>query len=235
MRDKGASWDWPSYQPHITITYNPGEVALDKVEPYQGRIELGPEIFEEITPDWKDNVLEKVNQMEKVGARHSSKDVVLLQEIHDRAVALGAECDSAQEITDVQLLKVDASLGLVFGWAIICKRNGQDYYDLNRDGSGESVPEHIPEMTMLNAATDFMENSRLVKEMHVGGGKGTVLFAFPMTTDIAKAMNISTRTTGLMIAMKPSSPEMLAKFVSGELTGFSIGGRKVEIEEVVPL
>ncbi|MDP5631304.1 DUF1073 domain-containing protein [Pseudomonas aeruginosa] len=48
IRDAGASWDWPDYQPHITFTYQPGSVDLDQVEPYRGVIELGPEVFEEI-------------------------------------------------------------------------------------------------------------------------------------------------------------------------------------------
>ncbi len=46
IREAGASWDFEGYQPHITITYEPGAVDLAKVEPYRGRIELGPEIFE---------------------------------------------------------------------------------------------------------------------------------------------------------------------------------------------
>ncbi|CRM04914.1 phage-associated protein, family [Pseudomonas sp. 28 E 9] len=48
--EAGASWDWPDYQPHITFTYEPGSVDIDKVEPYRGAIELGPEIFEELDP-----------------------------------------------------------------------------------------------------------------------------------------------------------------------------------------
>lgn len=48
--EAGASWDWPDYQPHITFTYEPGSVDIDKVEPYRGAIELGPEIFEELAP-----------------------------------------------------------------------------------------------------------------------------------------------------------------------------------------
>lgn len=47
--EAGASWDWPEYQPHITFTYEPGSVDLSKVEPYRGAIELGPEIFEEVS------------------------------------------------------------------------------------------------------------------------------------------------------------------------------------------
>ncbi|WP_339100222.1 phage portal protein [Pseudomonas atacamensis] len=48
--EAGASWDWPDYQPQITFTYEPGSVDIDKVEPYRGAIELGPEIFEELAP-----------------------------------------------------------------------------------------------------------------------------------------------------------------------------------------
>lgn len=47
MRDAGASWDWPDYQPHISIQIG-GDIDLAMVKPYQGRIVLGPEIFEEI-------------------------------------------------------------------------------------------------------------------------------------------------------------------------------------------
>lgn len=46
MREAGATWDFPDYQPHITISYE-GEPP-ENVEPYQGEIILGPEIFEGI-------------------------------------------------------------------------------------------------------------------------------------------------------------------------------------------
>lgn len=46
MREAGASWDWSDYQPHISLTGEP--VDLAEVEPYRGEIVLGPEIFEEI-------------------------------------------------------------------------------------------------------------------------------------------------------------------------------------------
>ncbi|MDE3824650.1 DUF1073 domain-containing protein [Sinorhizobium meliloti] len=47
MIEAGASWDWPEYQPHISIQIG-GEIDLSKVEPYRGKIVLGPEIFEEL-------------------------------------------------------------------------------------------------------------------------------------------------------------------------------------------
>lgn len=50
IADAGASWDWPDYQPHISIQIG-GEIDLEKVEPYRGKIVLGPEIFEEVRED----------------------------------------------------------------------------------------------------------------------------------------------------------------------------------------
>jgi hypothetical protein len=58
-----------------------------------------------------------------------------------------------------------------------------------------------------------------------------VVFAFPLTEDIGKAMGIESQKTGLMIAMQPPA-EILIKYKSGEYTGFSIGGRRVVDEEV---
>ena len=123
---------------------------------------------------------------------------------------------------EATVLKVDESLGLVFGWAIISKENGVDYYDTQGD--------HIPEPVMLKSSSDFMANSRIAADMHRWDKdrnpitKGSVVFAFPLTEDVAKAMEITTKRTGLMIAMKPEDPEVLAKFVDGTYTGFSVGG-----------
>lgn len=120
------------------------------------------------------------------------------------------------------ILKVDDSLGLVFGFAIVCKQNGEDYVDLQDD--------HIPEDVMLKAAAEFMSDSRVAADMHQWDEDGnpikagSVVFAFPLTTDIAKSLNIETKQTGLLIAMKPDSEETLKKFRDGTYKGFSIGG-----------
>lgn len=122
-----------------------------------------------------------------------------------------------------KVIKVDSGLGLVFGWAIVCKQDGEDYFDTQED--------HIPEDAMLTSATDFMLNARVAKDMHAGDQIGPIVFAWPMTADIAKAMGVETNTTGLMIAMKPPAG-ILEKYRNGEYTGFSIGGRRVVDEEV---
>ena len=117
-----------------------------------------------------------------------------------------------------EICKVDDELGLVFGWAIICTEMGEPYFDLQKD--------HALERAMVKAVTGFMKNSRTAKEMHSGERRGEVLHSMPMTAEIAKAFGIQTDKTGWMIAMAPDEA-MLAKFKSGELTGFSIGGRRL--------
>ena len=119
--------------------------------------------------------------------------------------------------------KVDADLGLVIGYAIVCADNGAPYFDKQGD--------HIPEDAMLKAWLDFAAHSRVAREMHGDDDAGTVVGSFPLTADIAKSLGITVRKTGLVIAMRPD-PEMLAKFKSGELTGFSIGGTRIEDEGV---
>jgi hypothetical protein len=59
FRKVGASWDWPSYKPHITLTYDAGNLDLEKVEPYSGPLMFGPERFAEVNEDWADQVREQ--------------------------------------------------------------------------------------------------------------------------------------------------------------------------------
>jgi putative serine protease XkdF len=118
-----------------------------------------------------------------------------------------------------RVMKVDEGLGLVIGWAIICTVEDEPYFDKQGD--------YLPDSAMLEASTDFMLNSRVAKEMHVGDEKGTVVFAWPMTAEIAKAFDIEVNQTGLMIAMKPDNEEMLEKFRDGTYNGFSIGGKRL--------
>lgn len=56
--DLGASWDHPEYQPHITISYGGAPADLSVIEPYQGRIVLGPERFAEVDEDWRAKIKE---------------------------------------------------------------------------------------------------------------------------------------------------------------------------------
>ena len=58
-RQTGATWDHPEYQPHITISYDPYAPDLAEIEPYTGRILLGPEVFQEVKEDWKERIQEE--------------------------------------------------------------------------------------------------------------------------------------------------------------------------------
>jgi hypothetical protein len=117
-----------------------------------------------------------------------------------------------------EIAKVDEELGLVFGWGIVCKIDGEEYYDVQGD--------HIPEDSMLEAVTDFARTDRTAGDMHVFKD-GVVLHEFPLTDEIAKAFGITTARTGWMVAVEPS-PEVLQKFKDKTYTGFSIGGKYIE-------
>lgn len=127
------------------------------------------------------------------------------------------------EFTRAEVAKVSDELGLVLGFGIVSKVDGEDYFDSQGD--------HIPEESMLAAATDFMQHSRVAKENHTGESVGEIVFAFPLTTEIAKALDITTKYTGLVLAMKPSDPAVLEKYRSGEYRGFSIGGERGKDED----
>lgn len=123
-----------------------------------------------------------------------------------------------QKRLDCKVAKVDNSLGLVFGWAIICTEDGEPYVDTQDD--------YIPDEAMLAASTDFAKGRREGGDMH-RCADGRIVHTFPLTAEVAKAFGIKCNKTGLMIAMEPT-PETLAKFQSGERTGFSIGGERVD-------
>ena len=57
--NRGCSWDWPEYTPHITLSYKAGDVSIEALKVFEGDIILGPEVFEVIQDDWKDNLVEK--------------------------------------------------------------------------------------------------------------------------------------------------------------------------------
>lgn len=205
LRQLGASWDYDSYKPHVTISYKaPDGLDLAAVKPYAGELVLGPEEFDEV----KENVehVEKVTPPVTFSGALAQYDVVQVQKY------------------DCTLIKADKDLGLIFGWAIVSTEDGEPYYDVQGD--------HIPEDSMLEAAADFMLKHRTMKVMHSGKKVGSVVFAWPMTEEIADAMGISSNRTGLMIAVKPDNPNVIARFKDKQYTGFSIGGNRLIDEDV---
>jgi len=141
---------------------------------------------------------------------------------HSHGIGAVVMKQELQKNFECKVSKVDTDRGLVFGFAVVCMKNGKPYFDLQ--------DEHVPESVMFDFAADFMKNSRSAKAMHDGEDVGQVLYAFPLTTEVAKAMGIQTEQTGLMIGMAPDK-ETLTKFDKGEFTGFSIGGYAIYQDE----
>lgn len=56
MRNAGASWDFPDYIPHVTLTYDAGDIDLKAVQPYTGELRFGPEVFEPIEEVWAERI-----------------------------------------------------------------------------------------------------------------------------------------------------------------------------------
>ena len=120
-----------------------------------------------------------------------------------------------------EFVKFDQGLGLVFGWAIISKKEGADYVDLQND--------IVPDEALMEAAVEFVHKSVLC-DMHVSQD-GSTPFIFPMTEDVKKSLGLSGPMSGLIVGVKPSE-EALAMVNRGERVGFSIGGVLIESEEV---
>ena len=59
MVEAGASHDYDEYQPHVTLTYDAGDVDLEAIKPFTGELRFGPEIFEPLDLDWKSKITEE--------------------------------------------------------------------------------------------------------------------------------------------------------------------------------
>lgn len=123
-----------------------------------------------------------------------------------------------EEVTaQARLAKVNDELGLAFFWAFTSTNaDGTDHYDLQ----GDAI-----DADFIKAAMDFMvEGAGAVDEMHdFNATDGRVVFAMPMNPEIASAYGITTKQSGLMIAIKPTA-EQLEKLKDGTYTGVSIAG-----------
>lgn len=123
---------------------------------------------------------------------------------------------------NVKVLKTVAKNKLVYGWAMVNKVRNEndelvDYFDTDN--------EHFPEDITLEAFEEFMTGDRLVDNIHDEKPIGQIVFGFPMISDIAEAFGILDKLpqTGIIVGMRVDNAEILAKYESGEYTGFSIG------------
>jgi hypothetical protein len=63
VQDLGAKSDYPTFTPHVTITWDGSSADLSKIKPYDGPLVFGPEAMREIDDDWKSKITEK-NKMD---------------------------------------------------------------------------------------------------------------------------------------------------------------------------
>lgn len=132
------------------------------------------------------------------------------------------------------ILKVDDALGVVFGYAIVCReKNDQGAWVDHYDTQGH----HIPEDEMLKASVEFAQQDtearaeliaksivnalmdetsvdedqiialvkRASKDMHEGDDVQEVVQMLPVTEELAKALGWEVQQTGLVIALKPTA------------------------------
>lgn len=126
---------------------------------------------------------------------------------------------------EVKVNKVDSQLRMVFGWGSICKKRNPEtgQLEIYTDTDNEQFPEDVT----LKAWLDFMNgDQRIMDNMHNEQPVGKVVFAFPMTEDVAKSFGLVEKLdqTGVIVGTLITDDEILKKFQSGEYTGYSIGG-----------
>lgn len=132
--------------------------------------------------------------------------------------------DPARFEKSFEILRCDEGLGIVYGWGAVFTKDGAEYFDTQGDAIDPGGAEE--------AALEFVKAGALAGEMHEWKA-GTVPFVMPIGPDQREAFGIQTDITGLAIGMRPS-PDVYAKFRSGEYTGFSIGGTRISEEVVEP-
>jgi len=153
------------------------------------------------------------------GAQGEISNVALLKR-HD-ANGIEATC---------QVVKIDAALGLVFGWALASSLDGGKTQHVDLQGDA------IQNDDLIKVAAEFMESAAASDVMHDDAPDGRIVFAMPLIPEINAALGIQSDVHGLAIAMKPSA-ETFKRFQSGELKAFSIAGqgeRTPLVEKLAP-
>ena len=215
FRSEGASWDFPSYMPHITITYRGGYMDPTNIEPFMGDIVLGPLCAKLLNTDWDTEIVET----DLTKRRCESLDVVSIQQglPKDTNLSIMRSTMEHDVVKSATILKSDDESRMVYGWASVSTVKGELVVDTQGD---TLAPDE-----MVKMADRFMASVRTAKAMHAGEGIGEVLHSMPLTADIAKAFGIESDREGWMIAMKIHDDKIWSMIKAGTLGSLSIGGR----------
>ena len=219
-RRMGASYDFESYIPHITITYAGAPENLSEVQPYSGDIVLGATRFEHMSDDFSptlQEVLKMVNEREYLhGGTAHGRLLKANQEAAPDTLRKKAMSDDFHVEVNVKKATNDEQR-IVWGWASVSTVKGQPYFDHHGD--------HWSAEDMALAVNDFMKDTRVLKAMHSGEQIGTVVHSFPLTAEVAKAFGIECDIEGWIVGTYVENDEIWKKAKQGQFPGFSIGGR----------
>lgn len=108
---------------------------------------------------------------------------------------------------------------LAYGWASASGGNGQPLVDLQGDS--------IAEAELVKAAHRFIADRRVARSMHKGEPIGEIVESAVLTSAVQQALGIDLGSVGWWIAVKLADEATWLRVQSGELTGFSLGGRAV--------
>ena len=115
---------------------------------------------------------------------------------------------------------VNESLGLIGGFFVVSKVDGEQYFDLQGD--------HIP-INVIAKAVMAGNGNLPALEMHKGTAKGKMVFAMPVWED--GPLTHKSGKEGMYGMFKFEDEEVAKKFASGEYEGFSIGGQVLASED----
>lgn len=127
--------------------------------------------------------------------------------------------DAAWVATDerrARIVKVDAPLKMIWGWANKITEGGSAVEDSQGDV--------IKPGELVRFTTDFMVDERVGKTNHQGDATHMVIHSFPMTYELAKAFGLQTDDEGWMVGVHAFDADTLAAAEAGDLMAFSIGG-----------
>lgn len=204
--DAGASWDHDGYHPHVTLTYTtPPGFEPEDVRPWTGELVLGPEQWKPIDEDWAAKVVEK----------HHEETIV---DTVKRMVSglFGPVRTETRSSTIVPILKADTAKQIVWGWASVIEEDGKPVVDHQGDV--------VYEADLLDAAHDYITESRAAKSMHKGRRTGRVVESVVFTKELQKALGIDLGRVGWFIGMKIEDDEIWKMYKDGKLAAFSVGG-----------
>lgn len=89
----------------------------------------------------------------------------------------------------------------------------------------EKALEDIPDPEVRAHASQIVKKGRADVTSQPVQRVGDVPFVFPLVSSILDPLGIETDKTGLLIGVKPST-QIFQKLLTGELTGFSVGGQR---------